>query len=341
MIKKLKGLRTTKKPESEIQDCEAQLEALKTTDHHAAGSTVFYSKIKKDKVLAQHDAVKSAVESKLADTLLAAAPAGSPTAKVHARLLSSKTLAAEAASAVQALRALVQPPTEVENVEGRDNEEEAEVKDAPAQQRKLKKVKTSQQSQAASAGPTPGNDNQAAEADGWESGTVDEDGDGWESGTVDGGDSDAGDSDADERPPPKKAKPATPAAAGVAGSSQFLPSLAVGFIPGSDDSDVEEIEDKPKKNRRGQRARQAIWEKKYGRNANHKQKERDVAQEKRRQWEERAQKRAAAAAAWEQRERIEAQVQARPLHPSWEAKKKLKDKEAAIVPSQGKKLVFS
>jgi hypothetical protein len=34
-------------------------------------------------------------------------------------------------------------------------------------------------------------------------------------------------------------------------------------------------------------------------------------------------------------------LEARPLHPSWEAKRKLKEKEGAgIIPSKGKKIVF-
>ncbi|SNX83166.1 uncharacterized protein MEPE_01872 [Melanopsichium pennsylvanicum] len=67
-------------------------------------------------------------------------------------------------------------------------------------------------------------------------------------------------------------------------TSSFLPSLATGFVPGrSDDewSDAEaELADrdlselrsgskKERKNRMGQRARKALYEKKYGKNANH------------------------------------------------------------------------
>ncbi|ORY29535.1 Bud-site selection protein [Naematelia encephala] len=61
-------------------------------------------------------------------------------------------------------------------------------------------------------------------------------------------------------------------------SSTFLPTLSAGFTLGSDDSDPDLEYDpdgiigtsKPeRKNRRGQRARQAIWEKKYGRGAKH------------------------------------------------------------------------
>lgn len=76
----------------------------------------------------------------------------------------------------------------------------------------------------------------------------------------------------------KRSKPAP------TGSSTFLPSLSHGFIVGdrSDDdwSDAEadladrDMSDlkgtkKERKNRMGQRARKAIWEKKYGKNANH------------------------------------------------------------------------
>ncbi|KAH8930132.1 Bud-site selection protein [Atractiella rhizophila] len=62
------------------------------------------------------------------------------------------------------------------------------------------------------------------------------------------------------------------------GSSMFLPSLMAGYTSGDGrDGDYEfsgeedfEDDDKPeRKNRRGQRARRAIWEKKYGRGAKH------------------------------------------------------------------------
>ncbi|BGP15401.1 hypothetical protein JCM10213_005099 [Rhodosporidiobolus nylandii] len=83
-------------------------------------------------------------------------------------------------------------------------------------------------------------------------------------------------------PPPAKKSKADKAAAPKPGkpitSSSFLPSLAAGYISYSD-SDGEdakwvrdaEREDKKgaRKNRRGQRARQAIWEKKFGSAANH------------------------------------------------------------------------
>ncbi|OWZ26423.1 hypothetical protein C356_06975 [Cryptococcus neoformans c45] len=71
--------------------------------------------------------------------------------------------------------------------------------------------------------------------------------------------------------PPKSAKDLT--------SSIFLPSLSVGFTRGDDSDSDPDLDDDPngiagkqpvvRKNRRGQRARQAIWEKKYGKNAKH------------------------------------------------------------------------
>ncbi|KAI0396632.1 Bud-site selection protein [Xylariaceae sp. FL0594] len=56
------------------------------------------------------------------------------------------------------------------------------------------------------------------------------------------------------------------------GTSTFLPSLMGGYVSGSESSasDVD-VAPAARKNRRGQRARQAIWEKKYGDKAKHHQ----------------------------------------------------------------------
>lgn len=131
-------------------------------------------------------------------------------------------------------------------------------------------------------------EDRAADDAGWESGSLgggsdDEDGDddGWESGSVSGLDgriappSDSGnESDASDVPPRKRTKEAAPAPApkgrtakADGKSSMFLPSLASGFAPaGEGDSDPDNDYDPdgifgskvaPRKNRRGQRARQA------------------------------------------------------------------------------------
>jgi hypothetical protein len=139
----------------------------------------------------------------------------------------------------------------------------------------------------------------------------------------------------------------------------FLPSLSEGFVRGdSDDSSWEgDVIEPGKKNRRGQRARRAIWEKKYGRNANHKKNE--MGQQRFKQQKQQVEKYTNSKRQAEQEyvqnyharpdttrgERRAAQaepsVSQQPLHPSWEAKKRLKEKtKPSIVPSQGKKIVF-
>ncbi|CDR41369.1 CYFA0S07e01244g1_1 [Cyberlindnera fabianii] len=142
-----------------------------------------------------------------------------------------------------------------------------------------------------------------------------------------------------------------------------LPELQAGFISASEDSDVEddkvvqEITGAKKKNRRGQRARQKIWEQKYGRGANHVKKEKEEKQklreQKQKEWEEREARRQAKAAEMtganastlgERKSKGDGIVKpldtsARAIHPSWEAKKK-QDAALKNVKFQGKKVVF-
>ena len=76
-------------------------------------------------------------------------------------------------------------------------------------------------------------------------------------------------------PPSKVSKVSKPkSTAAKVGGSTFLPTLMGGYYEGSDSSasdiDEEVVNNNPvKKNRPGQMARQAIWEKKYGQSANH------------------------------------------------------------------------
>jgi hypothetical protein len=86
----------------------------------------------------------------------------------------------------------------------------------------------------------------------------------------DASDAESSASSSSRSPPAKKAK--KPAKALKPTDSTFLPSLMGGYISGSESS-ASEIDVAPeRKNRRGQRARQAIWEKKYGDKAKHLQK---------------------------------------------------------------------
>lgn len=118
-----------------------------------------------------------------------------------------------------------------------------------------------------------------------------------------------------------------------------LPTLATGYISRSDDEDM--IDDKVvreittmRKNRRGQRARRAIWEMKYGNNAKHLQKEQRereiLAQRKAERAQQRAEKQ-------QSQQRMHLRKDDQPLHPSWEAKKKL---SAVPVKFQGQKIKF-
>jgi hypothetical protein len=78
-------------------------------------------------------------------------------------------------------------------------------------------------------------------------------------GSDDSNDGNDSDDSMDDRPPPSKPK-----------ASAFMSSLSAGYMVGSGseaESDIEELA--PKKNRRGQRARQQIAEKKFGAKAKH------------------------------------------------------------------------
>lgn len=131
-----------------------------------------------------------------------------------------------------------------------------------------------------------------------------------------------------------------------------LPELATGYFSGGSD-DEELKEDKVvkevttvRKNRRGQRARQKIWEQKYGSKANHVKKERDrmasEREQKQKEFEERQRRREAKAVA-AQKYTSSVSTETAPVqtavHPSWEAKKKQEEK-LKNVKFQGKKITF-
>lgn len=150
-------------------------------------------------------------------------------------------------------------------------------------------------------------------------------------------------------------------------TSVLLPSLSMGgYISGSDGSEIEDIDVAPKKNRPGQKARQAIWEKKYGARAKHLQ---STANDRDRGWDP---KRGATEApgsrglkggvrrdktaanrsvhgsdqqgAKGQKRQIPSKKETKddsgPLHPSWEAAKRAKEKAAKAPIFEGKKISF-
>lgn len=145
------------------------------------------------------------------------------------------------------------------------------------------------------------------------------------------------------------------------------PFLANGYVSGSSDAESLPFDTpKPRKNRRGQQERRAIWEKKFGKNANHFRRQgssRDHG------WDAKkgalgsprktnhpgrkhvhrnppAQSRTGdtsqtSRAKPAERKDSRQTVSGAPLHPSWEAAKRAKEKRGShILPFQGQKLVF-
>lgn len=146
----------------------------------------------------------------------------------------------------------------------------------------------------------------------------------------------------------------------------FLPSLHTGFIPAADGDDWSDAEadyadtggkgpaKSQRKNRRGQRERRAIWEKKYGRHANHlKLREKEPRKAREHRVPDRPTKRPKPMHASPPREprtrdpdppsssRAQPAPTAgnAPLHPSWIAKQRAKEAQHAAKP-QGTKVVF-
>lgn len=263
-------------------------------DHEPIANSAVKSKLRKDRILSASGDVQAAIESELSSNLLVPAVPGSSTSKAESRLLSSKSLATEVHSVIDALRNVIQPKQKTAQEElGSEGEEEFDQEERPS--------KLGKSLEPVTAGDEESNGDEEAD-DGWESGAVDDPADDdWESGSVHGTDDTNGDEDTSERrgkqpdsegsaressdneddsdvspsrlssksvknakrdagdPLPVKDIKGKSKAAAV-GQSTFLPSLSVGFTRGdSDASDFSDAEsDKvERKNRRGQRARRA------------------------------------------------------------------------------------
>lgn len=335
MIKRLKFPRSRGTDTSELEDLKTQLLVLKHLDVEVVGNTAFKTKICKRKQLYSHEHVKVAIEEEIGSNILTLAQPGTPAYRTQTKLLSSKNLAEQVTSAVQAVQLKVSP-----------QDREQMTRPTEGQEGQLGVAHSESESEgddesASGAVTEDENDNIGGDDEEWESGTVEE---------TDATDEE--DTHGNEQNVATKLSRA---------HSTFLPSLAVGFVPGdSDDPDWEDeakiAEVDKQKNRRGQRARRAIWEKKYGRNANHKKKE--LEQQKLRK--QQVKKHIDSKRQNNQHERVKRpdtnadmkrgrkpaepptpRANERPLHPSWEAKKRLKEQRVPhIVPSQGKKIVF-
>jgi hypothetical protein len=166
-----------------------------------------------------------------------------------------------------------------------------------------------------------------------------------------------------DTPPTKKSKSAKATAAPVT-STTFLPSLMGGYFSGSESEpeDVDGAEPPRRKNRMGQQARRALWEKKYGSGANHVKSQQDQQRRGGRDngWDmrrgatdgsegprgRRGQTRGASGRSQQYTDRPQRRPPAqkkpednKPLHPSWEAAKRAKEQKTTAS-FQGKKVVF-
>ena len=221
------------------------------------------------------------MENELEGKFLTAVNTGTMHAKIQSRLLSSKILSAQITTILDSLKVLLNPALKQPREKTTESpkmttifDQSASMSDRPTKVHKGP-APIDIQAKDISEKRTPfvDVDSERQTDSGWESGSVNEEGeldgdDGWESGSVAGtgfDEEDESDSDNDELTVTKTKHAQKPAPKATKGSSStlqstFLPSLSVGFVRGSDDSDFSDAEDKAadtKKNRRGQRARQA------------------------------------------------------------------------------------
>lgn len=184
---------------------------------------------------------------------------------------------------------------------------------------------------------------------------------------------DESDSESDEAPKKTKTSRGKPLRKDVSASpepdrsiktnkSAFVPSLTMGgYWSGSESEPESDVDVAPRKNRRGQRARQQLAEKKFGQRAKHLQKEGAVSRlDRNAGWDPKkgATDRSGPRARGPQKfgksaprissDRGEVKSapppkkhrdDSGPLHPSWEAAKKAKEAKAT-APFQGKKITF-
>lgn len=136
--------------------------------------------------------------------------------------------------------------------------------------------------------------------------------------------------------------------------STFLPTLMSGYISGSD-SDIDAnyyknkkgkkkgpAEPKERKNRMGQQARRALWEKKFGKNADHVKK--GEAEQGRKKIEQRIKQSKVQKGDGAEKRKKSTEVEGS-LHPSWEAARKTKEQQAKVQEAvmgkpMGKKIIF-
>ncbi|WWD08801.1 hypothetical protein V865_006914 [Kwoniella europaea PYCC6329] len=304
LIKKIKFLRTKPDTKAEVTDLEGQLKILHDIQLHPLAQSHLLVKLRKYphfKATSLPKSILDLLTIQETTSTSTSSTAGS-VAKVENRLCSSKNVA-EAVKGVVSWIVGEEGAKLVHHVK-KENKAISAHKGA----RKIEEESDGAESdedvieggQEMVVGSASENEGEESEDEGLAQQDYAADEAGWESGSI-GGEPDESDEEEEEDisdenaipiPPSKKSKP-TPAPQqpkekpsraeklpkGDITSSMFLPSLAAGFTRGDEgDSDPDDDLDpngvigkntKERKNRRGQRARQAIWEKKYGKGAKH------------------------------------------------------------------------
>lgn len=224
--------------------------------------------------------MQTVISTQLSANLIASAESGTPSSKVRSRLLSSKALATEVTAVIEDLKLTLNTTTEgmAQVKDGVGDDHNTDKLPGRSKKAKIGVVKVAPMTDRVSSdNDKDGCANESENEIGLDISAADEVNnaadDGWESGSVLSGygvtndknaspdDSESDDSDEEhvnyESQPIRKGS-VQKARAPAAGST-FLPSLSVGFIPGSDSewSDSEVRTTDVRKNRRGQRARRA------------------------------------------------------------------------------------
>jgi len=310
------------------------------------------SKLKKDKLLSSNPSIQSAVSETFPS--VATPLSEGMTAKLESRLLSSKTLSKEVNRVILSLHSALKP----------SGDEEYGVDEASSSSHDSGIVHPS----------ITVNQRSSPQASENNSGDSDDDA---------SGSSDSTRSDGPSRPSTSTQHPKyvtfdpashSPLLSDGASQNQrtesiFLPTFSNGFIPAGSDTDWSDgeatVADVTRKNRRGQRARRAIWEKKYGKGAKHLRKQQESgtthnvrpprklvkgpqakpshgprlpSSSKQNPQVEKGQGVLETNISHQRKPSV---VDDRPLHPSWVAKMRMKERSGAvIVPSQGKRIKF-
>ncbi|KAF8133795.1 Bud-site selection protein [Boletus edulis] len=253
------------------------MELLKHLSYDQLAQSALMSKLKKDKMLSANPTIQ-AVSGELASNPLSPGAPGTPAAKVQSRMLSSRVLASEVTSIAETLRTFLHPAAGLEGIGEATNSSHA----SPNTSKKRRTEKAAFSSKDNAVDPSGGESNEEYENPSGDE-AVGEADDDWEFGIVEipsesddsvaGAADDHAENSSEANFPSEDAQSIISRGHESRGQSEFFPSLSVGFTRGDSGSEFSDSEakfvDGIRKNRRGQRARRAIWEKKFGKNANH------------------------------------------------------------------------